>query len=209
MTGRILVLAPHTDDGELSMGGSIAKLIEQKRELYLAAFSCARASINPELPDDTLIKEIKKAADVLGLPQDHLKLYDYPVRRFSYNRQDILEELVKLRKELEPEIIFLPSPNDLHQDHTTLSQEGVRAFKTDSILGYELPWNNITFRTQCFSVLQEKHVQKKIEALLCYKSQSHREYVNPEFVRGLAIARGVQIKEKYAEAFEVIRWKLI
>jgi hypothetical protein len=51
-------------------------------------------------------------------------------------------------------------------------------------------------------------VLKKIEALNCYKSQSHRDYVNPEFVRGFAIARGVQVKVKYAEAFEVIRWKL-
>ncbi|MFX1282157.1 MAG: PIG-L deacetylase family protein [Promethearchaeota archaeon] len=208
MTERILVLAPHTDDGELSMGGSIVKFIEQQKDLYLAAFSSVRASLPPGVPDDTLVKEIKAAAKVLNIPQDHIILYDYTVRKFSYNRQEILEDLVKLRREVEPDIIFLPSPNDLHQDHTTISQEGIRAFKTDSILGYELPWNNIYFQTQCFSVLQEKHVQKKIEALLCYKSQKHRGYVNPEFIRGLAIARGVQIKAQYAEAFEVIRWKL-
>ncbi|MFX0125666.1 MAG: PIG-L deacetylase family protein [Candidatus Hodarchaeota archaeon] len=208
MPQRILVLAPHTDDGELAMGGSIAKFLEEKKEVYLATFSCARTSLNPQMPDNTLIKEIKEAIKVLGVPEGHLLLYDYEVRKFSYNRQEILEDLVKLRKDLQPNIIFLPSPNDLHQDHTTLSQEGVRAFKTDSILGYELPWNNITFQTQCFSVLQKSHLEKKIKALLCYKSQLHREYLNPEFIRGLAIARGVQIKVKYAEAFEVVRWKI-
>jgi LmbE family N-acetylglucosaminyl deacetylase len=106
MTQRILVLAPHTDDGELSMGGSIGKFLEQKRDLYLTAFSCARASLKPELPDNTLIKEIKAAVKVLGVPQDHLILYDYTVRKFSNNRQDILEDLVKLRKEIQPDIIF-------------------------------------------------------------------------------------------------------
>ncbi|MFW9777494.1 MAG: PIG-L deacetylase family protein [Candidatus Heimdallarchaeota archaeon] len=203
-----LVLAPHTDDGELSMGGSIAKFIEEGKELYLAAFSSARTSLQPGMPEDILVKEIKAAATILGIPSGHLLIYDYPVRKFSYHRQDILEELVKLRKDISPDIIFLPSPNDLHQDHTTLSQEGIRAFKTDSILGYELPWNNITFQTQCFSVLQEDHVKKKIEALHCYQSQKHRNYLKPEFIRGLAKARGVQIKEEWAEAFEVIRWKL-
>ncbi|MFW9905691.1 MAG: PIG-L deacetylase family protein, partial [Candidatus Thorarchaeota archaeon] len=166
------------------------------------------ASLNPKLPNDTLIKEIKEAIKVLGVPNDNLILFEYEVRKFSYHRQEILEDLVKLRKEIQPDIVFLPSPNDLHQDHTTLSQEGIRAFKTDSLLGYELPWNNITFQTQCFSVLEKKHVEKKIEALLCYKSQSHREYLSPEFIWGLATARGVQIKAKYAEAFEVIRWKI-
>jgi len=208
MSQIILILAPHTDDGELSMGGSIAKFVEKKREVYLVAFSSARASLKDEVEENILIKEINKASAVLGLSKDHLIIYNYEVRKFSYYRQDILEDLVKLRQKINPDIIFLPSPHDLHQDHTTISQEGIRAFKTDSLLGYELPWNNITFRTQCFNVLEESHIQKKIEALYCYKSQSYRGYLNPEFIRGLAIARGVQVKEKYAEAFEVIRWKL-
>ena len=208
MTDRILVLAPHTDDGELAMGGSIAKFLEEGKELYLVAFSSAKASLSPGMQSDTLVREIKAASRILGIQSENLFIKNYEVRKFSYRRQDILEDLVQLRKEIKPDIVFLPSPHDLHQDHSTVSQEGIRAFKTDSLLGYELPWNNITFYTQSFSVLQERHVEKKIEALMCYKSQKHRSYLNPEFIRGLAIARGVQIKEKFAEAFEVIRWKL-
>ncbi|MFW9904545.1 MAG: PIG-L deacetylase family protein, partial [Candidatus Thorarchaeota archaeon] len=68
MPQRILVLAPHTDDGELSMGGSIVKFLEEKEEVYIIAFSCAKASLNPKLPNDTLIKEIKEAIKVLGVP---------------------------------------------------------------------------------------------------------------------------------------------
>jgi len=208
MNQKILILAPHTDYGELSMGRSIAKFIEQGKEVYVVAFSSAKASLDQSMPEDTLVKEIKSAMKVLGVCKEKLLIYNYPVRKFSYNRQDILEDLVKLKKELNLEVIFLPSPHDLHQDHTTISQEGIRAFKTHSILGYELPWNNISFQTQCFSVLEERHIERKIEALHCYKSQMKREYLNPDFIRGLAIVRGTQIKEKYAEAFEVIRWKI-
>ncbi len=38
---RILVLAPHTDDGEFGCGGSIAKFIEAGKEVFYAAFSTA------------------------------------------------------------------------------------------------------------------------------------------------------------------------
>jgi len=73
-------------------------------------------------------------------------------------------------------------------------------------LGYEIPWNNITFHTQSFIKLEERHIIKKIEALKAYKSQQGRFYANEEFIRSLAITRGTQISVKYAEAFEVIRW---
>jgi len=113
---------------------------------------------------------------------------------------------VKIRNEIKPDLIFIPSPNDLHQDHYTVAMEGMRAFKQISILAYELPWNNITFHTQSFIKLEEYHLIKKIEALKAYKSQQDRFYSNEEFIRSLAITRGTQISVRYAEAFEVIRW---
>ena len=98
-----------------------------------------------------------------------------------------------LKKEIEPDLVFMPSPNDLHQDHYTVAMEGLRAFKQTSILGYELPWNNITFNTVAFISLNEGHVAKKIEAIKQYESQSHKNYVREDFIRGWAKTRGVQI----------------
>ncbi|MFW9904552.1 MAG: hypothetical protein ACFFFH_09490 [Candidatus Thorarchaeota archaeon] len=45
---------------------------EKKKEVYLTTFSCARASFDPKLPDDTLIKEVKEAMKVLGVPEKYL-----------------------------------------------------------------------------------------------------------------------------------------
>jgi len=75
-----------------------------------------------------------------------------------------------------------------------------------TLLGYEEPWNNISFNTSSFVPLEERHVRKKIDALKEYKTQMYRNYLNEDFIKGLAKTRGVQINKEYAEAFEVIRW---
>jgi len=203
---KILILAPHTDDGELGCGGSIARFIEEKREVYYAAFSTAEESVEPDMPKDILEIEVKKATAKLGINKNNLFIFRNEVRKLNYIRQEILEELINLKREIDPDIIFMPSINDIHQDHSTVSREGLRAFKDRTILGYELIWNNITFNTTAFITLELKHVQAKANALQEYKSQSKRAYMSKEFIFSLAKSRGVQIDQEYAECFEVIRW---
>lgn len=203
---KILILAPHTDDAEFGCGGTMAKLIEDGNEVYCAAFSACEQSVLPQFPSDILITEIKAATKSLGLPAENLILFDYQVRTFNFNRQNILEDLIVLRNKIQPDIIFMPSENDIHQDHYTISQEGLRAFKFCTIFCYEMPWNNLTFNTSSFVVLEERHIEKKILALGEYKSQAHRNYANADFVRSLARVRGEQISVRYAETFDVIRW---
>ncbi len=203
---RVLVLAPHTDDGELGCGGTIARFCREGRDVYYVAFSIATRSLPAGWAPDTLAKEVAAATQVLGIPSQNLFLYDYDVRRFKEFRQDILEELVKLGKQLQPDLIFVPSPTDIHQDHQVISEEGLRAFKNKTILGYEMPWNNLSFNTRSFSILSDEDVATKVAALSCYKSQAHRPYVNENFIRSLATTRGVQIGTTWAEAFEVIRF---
>jgi len=203
---KILVLGPHTDDGEFGCGGTIAKFIEAGKELYYATFSCAEESVPAGLPKDILLTEVKNSSAVLGIPESHLLIYRYPVRKFAHYRQDILEDLVQLRNKLNPDLVLMTSLHDLHQDHFTIANEGLRAFKFTSILGYEMPWNNINFETRSFVHLEERHIQKKLESVKCYRSQTGRKYANEDFIRGLAITRGVQCGTEYAETFEVIRW---
>ena len=93
---NILVLAPHTDDGELGCGGTIAKFIEEGAEVYYAAFSTAEESVPEGLPKDILKTEVRKATSVLGIPSNNLFVFDYEVRKLSYSRQSILDDLVHL-----------------------------------------------------------------------------------------------------------------
>lgn len=202
----VLVLAPHTDDGEFGCGGSIVKFLEEGKEVYYVAFSTAEESVPVGMPKNILETEVKEAMKRLGLPASNLVLHKFQVRKLNYVRQEILEELVKIKKEINPDLVFIPSPNDLHQDHYTVAMEGMRAFKQVGILGYEIPWNNITFHTQAFVKLEKRYIEKKVEALKAYKSQSHKFYATSDFIWSLARTRGVQIGTEYAETFEVIRW---
>lgn len=203
----ILVCAPHTDDGELGCGGTIARFVEEGKQVYYVAFTTA--GTEPPYTRDLVKSELRCATDILGISSDRLILYDYEIRKLGYVRQEILDGMIRLRKEIDPEIVFLPSAHDLHQDHITIYQEGLRAFKHRTLLGYELPWNNITFHTRHFVPLTKAHVQKKVDALACYESQNHRSFIDRDFIWGLAKSRGVQIDRQYAEAFDVIRSVMI
>lgn len=208
MFKKVLVLAPHTDDGEFGCGGFMAKLLRQKAQVHYAAFSSAEKSLPKGAAPDTLKKELQAALDSLGLKKQHRFVYGYPVRDFPRHRQAILDDMIKLKRKINPDLVLMPCFNDTHQDHLTVAQEGFRAFKDRTILGYEIPWNNKTFETQSFVLLEPRHIEAKIKALKCYKSQLGRFYANPEFIKALATTRGTQIGARYAEAFEVIRWVL-
>jgi LmbE family N-acetylglucosaminyl deacetylase len=203
---RVLVLAPHTDDGEFGCGGSIARFIQEGKKVYYVAFSTAEKSVPPGWPKNILETEVKEATKRMGIPPSHLIIYKYEVRKLNYVRQEILDELVKVKREINPQLVFIPSQNDLHQDHQTVATEAVRAFKQVSILGYELPWNTITFHTQGFIKLELSHLEKKIDAVQAYGSQSQKAYASEDFIRSWAKTRGTQIGTQYAEAFEITRW---
>lgn len=207
---RILMLGPHTDDVELGCGGLICRSLEEGSEVFVAVFSTAVESLPKGQPADLLKREFFEAARALKLKKDNLFVYDYPVRKLSYFRQNVLEEMVSLKKRLQPDLVLLPSGSDLHQDHQVVFAEGLRAFKELSVWGYELPWNHINFSAQAFVVLQQRHVNAKWKALKKYRSQIRlkRPYFEKDFILGLARVRGIQVKENWAESFEVLRWKV-
>jgi LmbE family N-acetylglucosaminyl deacetylase len=202
---QALVIAPHTDDGEFGCGGTIARLIEEGTEVHYVALSIAEDSVPKDLPRDILATEVAQATQELGIDAEHLRVERFPVRRFPEFRQQILELLVDLNKRISPDLVLIPSSTDTHQDHQVVSQEGFRAFKRTTILGYEVPWNNLTFSTNAFFFLDHRHLEAKLRSLRCYVSQLGREYVDEQFIRSLARTRGVQIGAEYAESFEVIR----
>jgi len=172
---KVLVLSPHTDDGELGAGGTIARLVENGSKITHFAFSA---------PRDILKKECKRCLEVLGI-KDY-EIFDFNVRHFPELRQEILEILFEYNKKAKPDLVLTPSTNDLHQDHQTVTSEALRAFKSSTIFGYDVQkkiealWN---YETQI----------------------SERHYFDKEYLRGLTRSRGAQIGVKYAEAFEAIK----
>ena len=193
---RILVLSSHLDDGELGAGATLAKFYEREDQITYVGFSWCDNKL--------LSNECQQAARILGYGND-VNIYNYPVRRFSEHRQDILDDMIKIRDKFNPDIVFTHSSFDHNQDHRIIHQESIRAFKRCQILGYDMPWNMFESYLICPSAIEEKHLNSKIEALNQYQSQQNKDYFSPEFIRGLAKVRGVQFKCGLAEAFEVIK----
>ena len=99
-----------------------------------------------------------------------------------------------------------PAGCEAHRSQAGTREEGVRAFKFGSILGYELPWNSLEFTNNSYFRLEQKHIDKKLAALAEYKSQSFRSYSTEELFVGLSRIRGKQAGAEFAEAFELIKW---
>jgi LmbE family N-acetylglucosaminyl deacetylase len=202
---RVLVLAPHTDDGEFGCGGTIARLVEAGAEVRYVAFSIATKSLPAGFPPDTLAREVREATAEIGLPPEQLIVHDFEVRTFPEHRQQILELLIDLWAEWPPDAVLQPSLGDIHQDHQVVAAEGLRAFKRTTVLGYEIPWNTLNFNYQAYIALERRHVERKIAALARYESQQHRNYANPDYIWNLARTRGINVGREHAEAFEVYR----
>src|SRR5205085_8924978 len=151
-----VVLAPHTDDETLGCGGTIAKLVERGYDVYVYAFATGTA--NPY--------EFNKSVTCLG---GKPKVFSaFVTRYFHTNRQEILDKLIEIRKQLEPSKVFVPALSDCHQDHQVITQEAIRAFKHSSIYGFELPWNSFDFKNTCYNVLSPEHINIKMQALMEY-----------------------------------------
>jgi LmbE family N-acetylglucosaminyl deacetylase len=201
---RVLVLAAHTDD-EFGCAGTMARLIDAGAEIRYLALSKCEESVPAGFARDVLVKECNACLASIGLPPGNVRIADYRVRYFPRDRQAILEDLVAVNREYRPDLVFMPTSQDTHQDHIVVQAEGFRAFKHATILGYELPQNLIAFHNSAFVPLTESHIARKIKALSCYASQEFRAYSRDEFIRGLAKVRGVQCSADFAEAFEAIR----
>jgi LmbE family N-acetylglucosaminyl deacetylase len=197
---RVLVLAPHTDDAELGCGATITKHLQNGDYVFVLVL-CVQS---PDIPPGILKDEFVRSMQIIGVRFYQTNVFT--MRKLSEVRQFVLDALIKDKRDVKPDRVYLPSPHDLHQDHRVVADEGIRAFKDITTLGYELPWNNLKFYPQAFVKLNHDHLTTKLQALKAYESQKEKKYMNPLFIESLARMRGGQVGAEFAEAFEVIRW---
>jgi len=198
---KILALSPHTDDIEIGCGGTLHRLKSSGSEILVVNFSLSKNDSGDE-PSPNVESEFKDSMQVLGAEFEMLNL---PCRSLQDHRQEILDHLISLSNRYAFDAVFCHSSFDLHQDHQTVRNEAFRAFKNTTILGYELPWNCIQFRTDLFVRLSEDNLVNKLQMINCYKSQSHRPYMYKQYVYDIARTRALSINAQYAECFEIIR----
>lgn len=204
-TAPVLVLGAHPDD-ETMCAGLIARLIENNCEVHHYYFSdCSISTQLRGFPPAQLIAECNESRDILGIDNDKRGAFDFPVRDFPAYRQQILEVLISLKRSINPGVVLTAAKDDIHQDHSTLTNEVIRAFKSTTILGYEMPWNQFQANHDCLVSLEQRHLDKKISAIAAYRTQADAAYATPQFMTSLAHVRGLQAGTEFAESYQIIR----
>jgi len=201
----VLVLCAHPDD-EIGCGGYVNLLSERGNIIhYVYLSTCSESTQALGFEPQQLIQECKQSCKILGIKEENILGYNFPVRHFPQHRQGILEELVKLRTQIKPRLVIVPCREDIHQDHATLAAEALRAFKHSNIIGYEFPWNLMSSHLDLLIRLEQRHIHTKLSAWKCYKTQSSRIYHDPRVLESLARIRGVQANVEFAESYEIMR----
>ncbi len=144
---RALVLSPHPDDETLGCGGTIA-LYSASIAFTVVALSLGEA-VNIEEDNKAVLRktELENAMKVLGV-RDIVYL-NIPDGEFQQNKEEIKEKLTKLYRDKNPDIVFSPSPTDIHPDHEAAANvciELSREFPAVKTAFYEI-YNQNRFNT--------------------------------------------------------------
>jgi LmbE family N-acetylglucosaminyl deacetylase len=168
---------------------------------------CVTLSDNQKNPDLQNVKsEHHEAMKVLGsFKRKVVILGPFTTRVFPDSRQEILEYFLKLRKDFKPDLIFTHSKQDVHQDHNTMTDEALRAFRGITVLGFDVVRSSYGFFPHFLVEVTEEDVNKKIEALSKYATYRDRYYFNSELTRSIMVRHGALAERPFAEGFDILR----
>ncbi len=197
---RVLFLGAHPDDIEIGCGALLHHIVDQTEIL------CVTLSDNQKNPDLKNVKwEHYQALAVLGVPEEKIVFGPFTTRVFPDARQEILEYFLKLRREFDPDLIFVHSKQDIHQDHLTMTEEALRAFRGITVLGFDVVRSSYGFFPHFLVEVTEEDVNKKVEALSKYETYRDRYYFNREVTRAIMIRHGALAERPFAEGFDILR----
>jgi LmbE family N-acetylglucosaminyl deacetylase len=197
---KVCFIGAHPDDIELGCGALIAHIAAKSDVI------CVTLSDNQKNPDlKNVMDEHLRSLTTLGIQHENVVIGNFETRRFSHFRQEILEYLVELNRKHQPDIVFVHARSDIHQDHATVTDEVMRAFRGKTILGYEIIRSSYGYAPSFFVEVSEADVQKKIEAIGQYKTYQDKYYFSPEVTRATLIRYGALAEKSFAEGFEILR----
>ena len=197
---RVLFLGAHPDDIELGCGAFLHHVVKHTDVLCV---TLSDNQANAELKN--VQEEHYKSMAVLGVTKEKIVFGPFTTRIFPNFRQDILEYFLKLRREFNPDLIFTHSKQDVHQDHNTMTDEALRAFRGITVLGFDVVRSSYGFFPHFLVEVTEEDVNKKIEALSQYATYRDRYYFNSELTRSIIVRHGALAERPFAEGFDILR----
>ena len=203
---KILFIGAHADDIEIGCGGTLLKLYK-KNKIYnfIATNSEYRdedgklvRSANDAEKDIFRCYKNKKIDNIIGNSKClHL-----------HNNEKIRSELLKLKKKILPDVVFIPWNHDPHQDHKNLSEASLSVFRDiDNIIMYRSNWyysvNN--FKKNLIIDISD-HFKNKLKLVSNFKSEIKR--TKSKWLKNItneSILNGQILNCRYAEGFEIVK----
>jgi bacillithiol biosynthesis deacetylase BshB1 len=212
---RIAVVGPHPDDQELAMGGTISLLVAAGHHVTLVDMTTGEPT--PFGSEEIRAKEAAAAAKALGVGRIAVGLKNREV----VHTVEARHRVAAIYRQLRPEVIFLPYPEDAHPDHLAVTRIGEDARfdgkLTKSAIPGE-PWyckriiyyfcTHLRFNfpaTFCLDITP--FWEKKLAAIECYQSQFYTGKMGAEsgavvrYVSTIGSYFGGTINRTYAEPF--------
>jgi LmbE family N-acetylglucosaminyl deacetylase len=221
---RVMVVAPHADDETIGVGGTIARHAADGDRVTVAVVTGHGDAPHPLWPQsvwDVVRAEARQAAEILGVKE--LLFEEVPAALVADQPVWKLNEVTKrIVDRVEPDVLYVPFPYDLHKDHREIfhslsvawrpiSDTGRRikeiyCYETLSETHWNIPYVEPGFLPTCWVDISA-HLPTKLEALSRYKSQIRPspDVRSIRAVESLAIVRGHQMGMQAAEAFVAVR----
>jgi LmbE family N-acetylglucosaminyl deacetylase len=196
----VLCIGAHPDDIELGCGALIADIIPQTRVV------CVTLSDNQKNPlHNDLVAEHHASMTILGVKPEHTILHDFTTRLLKAARQEILEVMIDLKNQYHPEVVLVHTARDIHQDHQTVTEEALRAFRGTTLLGFDVLRSSYGFFPDFLVEVSEQAVQTKIRALKTYNTYADKYYFDENIIHATAIRHGALAERPFAEGFDILR----
>ena len=197
---KVLFVGAHPDDIEIGCGALLAQIAAHAEVL------CVTLSDNQDNPrHKNLVQEHRRSMAALGVPESRVLVQRFQTRNFARDRQEILEYLYEINREQGPDLVFVHSAADIHQDHGVATQETLRAFRGVSVLGFDVLRSSYGFFPHFLVEVGEQDVQRKLAALAEYKTYADKYYFSPDVIRSTLVRHGALAERPYAEGFDILR----
>lgn len=193
----VLCLGAHSDDIEIGAGATLLSMMERGVRLEVVWVVLSAAGEREAEAKASAADFLAAAASV------QIEVKSFKDGFFPEQGEAIKSTFEALKRQVDPDVIFTHHRDDAHQDHRHVCRLTWNTFRDHCILEYEIPkWDGDMGQPNLYMPISANALQRKIDLLIShFGSQRSKQWFDAETFRGVARLRGMECRERYAEAF--------
>jgi LmbE family N-acetylglucosaminyl deacetylase len=205
---KVLFIGPHPDD--IDLGCAICMYGHHLKGNKIKTIVLTQGEKGNKTNFYNRVDEQNDSFKILA-PESQNYILDFPDTMLSNCTSEIMFKIKDIIADDIPDVVYIPSKHDFHQDHVTAYECAMSVFNNlniQKIICYETPSTTSDFSPNYFKVCDLSKFEIKMKAIQCHVSQAVKSYFTYETIYSLAKMRAAQGRyhEGVAEAFEIIRF---